>query len=423
MSAVARQLSFDFCHPAGHFDQLHEAAHGTVLLWELANGNRWHKLQPGDPRIPALLAAQLGQTDRYFTVNEFLGWRLVRLLKSLRACYVDLDNFTDLDAALDALASARMPAPSFVIMSGRGLHLYWLLTPTLAQALPVWQHVQNALVAALAPVGADTVVRDCTRVLRLAGTINSKNGAEVRGLVLTGTQWTLHELADEVLGARPKRTAKVRDLGAAKARRGERARTGSIFDRWHLVYRDLIQIAEWHHRIPVGYRDQWLFLSTVALSWFASPASLEHEIQANARKWTPGLELEAQTTMQTVIDRAVKAVAGETIIFQGEEVDPRYRFKRETLYQWMAPIIPAGLLPSLRAIIPDALRQEHKRGTDKAHEAKRDRVAEGRYKKAHASEDVRESARLMRTAGQSYRSIAAELGVSEGTIRNWCKGA
>ena len=40
-------------------------------------------------------------------------------------------------------------------------------------------------------------------MLRLAGTINGKNGEEAIGRALTGDVWTLHELADEVLGPRP----------------------------------------------------------------------------------------------------------------------------------------------------------------------------------------------------------------------------
>ena len=72
---VATQLKLDLSHSQTHFQALHNNAHGTVLLWERgAPGAPWRKLKPGDENIPALLAAQVGQPDRYISVNEFHGW-------------------------------------------------------------------------------------------------------------------------------------------------------------------------------------------------------------------------------------------------------------------------------------------------------------------------------------------------------------
>ena len=79
---------------------------------------------------------------------------------------------------------------------------------------------------------------------------------------------------------------------------------------------------------------------------------------------------------RSAIQRARRAVAGEKVLFNGQERDPRYWFKRETLHGLMKPLIDAELAPTLRAIVSDEIRREHKRET----EAKRDRVAEGRHK-------------------------------------------
>lgn len=378
MALAAKQLTLDLANSQDHFDHLHQAAHGTVLLWEQANGRRWHKLEPGDPHIPAMLAAQRGQTDRYLSPNEFHGWRLIRLLKSLRALYVDIDGFEDLSLAREALSDARMPQPTAAVWSGRGLHLYWLIEPTRAQALPVWQRCQDALVRALLPLGADPSVKDCTRVLRMVGSINSKNGAEVRGLILDPQPFGFHHLCDEILGYRePYKApalAKVRDLATARVTRGLTLPGVGIYKRWGLVYQDLLTIARWYDfgGIPEGFRDKWLFLSAVALSWFAHESTMQSELEQQAKIWTPGLSMpDIRSAIQSPLKRAGLAAQGKTVAFEGLEVDPRYRFERETLFDWLQPIIPNELEQRLRAIVGDKVRAEHKRETDAAHQAKR----------------------------------------------------
>ncbi len=381
MLANSRQLILPLSHSSEHFESLHREAHGTVIIWERgAPGSPWHKLSPGDPHIPALLKAQAGQPDRYITVNEFYGWRLVRLLKSLRTNYVDIDNpDVTVDEVLELLRDQQLPSPSVVVWSGRGLHLYWLHEPTPSQALPVWQRVQDTLCRALAPIGADHAARDCARVLRLVGSINSKVNEEVRGLVLDPQPYEFHHLCNEVLGHRqPRAKPQVRDLFTEKAKRGERIRTGSIYDRWHLVYQDLLKIAEFHFLggVPVHHRNNWLFLSAVSLSWFAHPATLADELEKQAASWAPGLsDADVKAAIQAPLARAAAAAKGVTYEWHGEAVDPRYRFKRSTLWEMMAPIVPADLASQLRAIVPDEIKAEHER----AREATRDRVAEGKY--------------------------------------------
>ena len=372
--------------PLEHFELLHRPdQHGTAVLWERQGlGKRWHKLAPDDPHIPALLRLQAGTRDGFLTVNEFRWWRQVDNLKSLRALYVDIDRSLSLDDIADALHQAKLPCPSLIVWSGRGVHLYWLHQPMPARVLPVWQRCQDVIVKALLFAGADPAAKDCARVLRLCGTINPKNGSVVQGHIYDPQPWDWHALCDELLGPRPEPRPKARvlDLATAQAARGQRLRTGSIYDWWHLVYRDLLAIADqhWFGGIPQGHRDQFLFLSSVALSWFAHADTLEAELTRRARTWTPGLNAaEVRAAIGPSIQRARRAVAGEKVLWGGQERDPRYWYKRETLHGLMEPLIDAELAPTLRAIVSDEIREQHKRETNRKHEATRDRVAEGRY--------------------------------------------
>ena len=317
--------------PLEHFELLHTPdQHGTAVLWEREGlSKRWHKLAPDDPNIPALLRAQAGTRDGFLTVNEFHWWRQVDNLKSLRSLYVDIDRLLTLEDLADALHQAKLPWPSLIVWSGRGVHLYWLHAPMPAQVLPVWQRCQDVIVKALAFAGADPAAKDCARVLRLCGTLNAKNGATVQGRVFDPVPWPFHDLCDEILGPRPepKAKAQVRDFATAKADRGQRLRIGSIYDWWHLVYRDLLAIAEkhWFGGIPNGHRDTFLFLSSVALSWFAHPTTLEAELTRRAQTWTPGLKVsQVKAGISSSLKRAQRAAAGEKVLWQGQERDPRY---------------------------------------------------------------------------------------------------
>lgn len=419
-----------------HFDLLHRDAHGTVLVWEVMRGagkrgSRWTKVRPDDPSVPAFLTGlqrRRGlEAEAYVSVNTFRGWRLVRLLHSLRAAYVDIDGVCDVYLALERLMETRMPSPSLAVQSGRGLHLYWLIQPTPPKTLPVWQRITDSLNQSLAPIGADPKARDCTRVLRLVGTVNSNNGAVVRGLILSGYRWSLHELANEVLGPRKpprgsSKSAKVRDIHAQAAKRGQKAprvASGSIYERWYRVYGDLLTIARYHGRIPEGHRDVWLFLSGVALSWFTRAEALRAEIEHAARSCTTLSDREIRAVAETIQRRAEAAADGETVVWEGRQVDPRYRFRRATLHKWLQPLIPERLYPELRAILPDRIARERKLLRERA------RYWQGRepsytgegVRKDH--EGLRAEARALRARGMSLRQIARELGVSHETVRKW----
>jgi len=427
-SAEAVQLRLPFDEPEQHYTLLHEKPYGTVLIWQPSQpaGKRWQKLRGDGDAIAEFLNALEKDRDTYLSVNQFDGWRTIKLLRSLRANFVDIDLKDGqrpeiaLALALQELAHQRLPAPSFVVYSGRGLHLYWMLCPTPPKALPVWQRIEDKLVDALTEIGADPRARDCTRVLRLVGTRNTKNGARVVGETITGYRWPLQELANQVLGPRKPKKGQIRDLAAARARQGKSAThaiRGSIYERWHKVYQDLLTLGRHYGTIPEGHRDTWLFLSAVALSWFARAEALEHEIELLARSYTTLKGSEVKKVVKTIVARAERAARGEKFEWNGQLVDPRYRFRRATLYQWLKPLIPDALLLNLHAIIPDDVATERKKAVWDARWG--DRNTGKGYRLGNAEKAAR--AREMRAQGMTYRAIATELGVPEPSVKRWCK--
>jgi hypothetical protein len=426
MAAVAYQSALDFDDPASHYQLLHHNPHGAVVVWEQRKtGNAWHKIEKDQPasEIQTLLSGLAGKQDTFFSVNEFNGWRITRLLKSLRANYVDIDlgraaDRGDLDEALDTLAVAGMPWPSLAVFSGRGLHLYWCTTHTPARVLPVWQAVQKQLIQSLSAIGADPKARDCARVLRLVGTVNSKVNSEVRGLVLDGIPWKFHGLADEVLGERSdgRKKAQVHSLFVGQIRAGIHPKA-TTFRRWHLVFQYLGKIGEHHRCVPAGHRNEFLFVTSVALSWFAAPESIEDEVVDFARLYCPDVSAdEARKAASQSVARATRAAGGSKVMFAGQERDPRYVFKRSTLWQRLGELADP-VKHRLRAIIPDELANERKSERDAA-----------RWEDHYTREGVRASneakratARLLNAQGHSIRAVAAQVGVSAMTVSRWLR--
>lgn len=384
-------------------------------------------MDPNDDLAKAL-AGHAGRKDRFMSVNEFNGWRLVKLLRSLRACYVDLDNCRTVEAALDAIDDAALPRPSYVVHSGRGVHLYWLLEAVPAKALPVWQAIQTKLIASLASVGADRAASDCTRVLRLVGTINSKSNTEVLGYVIEPGRWTLHQLADEVLGHRVRAVAPVASIERARAiRRAVQAATGP-FQLWHSRYVDLCTIADYHAfmrgRLGEGNRDKLLFLMGTALSWFTRTETLRDEINRVALTYTPTLtSTEVSTYTRPILRRALLAAEGKTVKYDGQERDARYAFKTETLREWLGDLITPAIEPQLRVLLPR--EQLDKREQDR--QKVRNRAKEGRYQQDRVtylatSQGRRTEAQRLREQGLTQKAIAAQMGVHLNTVKAWTKG-
>ena len=153
-----------------------------------------------------------GVEDCYISMNAFLSprkadtpssGRKVNNLKRLNALYVDIDCYgagMEQDEVVYILHESYfdrvIPYPTFIVNSGRGLYLVYKIDED-RNALPRWQAVENYLVAQLADLGADSKASDAARILRVPGTVNSKNGKTVSILSFENIQYTLHDIMRE----------------------------------------------------------------------------------------------------------------------------------------------------------------------------------------------------------------------------------
>ena len=413
----------EFNFPQHHFDLIMNGttcrSSSSLLLFKPSRQPKWEKINQAIGRDQ--LARFVGEPDIYLTPNSFHGWRLVRLLSNLNAFYLDFDirrkrvEPTDLmrlaAQLMDQFERLGWPTPNALIYTGRGLHVYWLIDSVPAQALPRWQSAMRHMVQM---TGADPAVTDCTRNMRVIGTVNLKTGTKVTAEVLHRKRYDFDWFCDQVF---PHTRAEIRDLSASRARNKKKAGNpnrntkGSIYERWRRVYGDLITISDhfWFGGVPEGHRNQMLFHMANALSWFTVSDALENEIIATARTYTPTLtKVEAKSYTSTVVRRAKASVKGK---------ETRYKYKRETLWREFEPLVgkELDLVEKLRAIIPDDLAQQRKKERDSS------RWKQSRIEYEEQAKTKAEQAKKLKLEGRRNAEIAEILGIHIKSVSRFLK--
>lgn len=213
---LAYQLSLD---PSWQLEQQHSDAKGCVIIAQKNHG--WHESGFSASQLQAAVASIDRNADTFASQNSFLfPARRTNNIKQLRSLYADIDCYRNALTPEQALWQLEhdffgsiLPLPNLVVMTGRGLALTWYLKPAPAEALPLWQFAEDWICKQLQHLGADPAATDAARVLRLAGTINSKNGATVQALECHNHKLDLKDWKRNWLPVKPTKTAKGKRTG------------------------------------------------------------------------------------------------------------------------------------------------------------------------------------------------------------------
>ena len=363
-------------NPLHHAEMLHEEGRGgrVTIAARVHNGD-WHERSVALEDMLTTVCGLRGYRDTYMTYNRFWGRRrLVQNLRAIDACYVDIGFYTlprdnahktaspevVTDGLFSALDTAKIPRPSLVTFTGRGLALVWCLDPIPAKALPRWTACQRELCKTLKPFGADVMALDAARLTRIAGTVNSKSGQSVRILFEHSSEDTFDfdTLADQVLPFTRDELAELRAKRAAKSAAKPRRRRGVPHHRrdagtlHQTVFDDLQKLLKnrFGKRVPSGQRNAFAFFMSCSLAWLV-PAGmpLEREIIAvgDSVGWSPA---ETLSRMSAVINRAQSAAA------DGD--DQRYRHKVSTIVERLTITEEEMRRLNLRCLISPEIRRE-----------------------------------------------------------------
>ena len=112
-------------------------------------------------------------------------------------------------------------------------------------------------------------------------------------------------------------------------------------------------------KLPPGQRDPWIFVVGCSMSFLMDPQSLEKELLALGGKVAGWSESETKSRMHSIIANAHSAANGETVQWNGQQRDTRYRLTNEKIIDWLE--ITSEEEQHLQTIVSGDRKQEIRR--------------------------------------------------------------
>ncbi|TAX58934.1 hypothetical protein ELI02_02220 [Rhizobium leguminosarum] len=397
-------------------------------------------------KAKAYLSTGAGR-DLYVSMATFKRRRVSSEVCTIESTYLDLDyHKTSLCGrcpkavaknVIHDLEEAGKPLPSFILSSGRGLLCVWLHEMLGSKVMSKWAAVQKRLGKPLARYNPDKSAADAARIFRLVGSINSKaDDSRNRVQLVWGDPANLHrykfnDLADAWL---PHTKAQLLSMADERAKRnaGKRKKRkrpdGLAMGLWSTRMEDIQNLIKHRSpdgRIEKGMQDKFLFIYTCALSHTTKPEAILPVIRAKATEWSGGTWTESSTdgAMGTAYRKAVAALAGETVEWNGEQVDIRYRFKSSTIIDWLDISEDEMGDAGLRDLCSAQIKAERSTARSKAWRIEKKGQKASREEQRHERLLIGRQANVLREQGKSYTDICSELDRSRAYISDAIKEA
>lgn len=457
MSSAAQQHPYqlDLISEPHHYHGATDAA--FIALLAKQDSGRMRQQMFRAYHLDKVLAAAPRDRDTYLSQASFLrNNRRAVSIHSLPMMFADLDPPKGRTISADEwrhkvllfCGDEGIPAPSLIVYSGRGVHLKWLLSAAVPRnTLPRWNLLQNLLGERFAPLGADPMARDASRVLRLEHTVNTKTGERCEVIWTTDggdghpVRYGFDPLFDELA------PVARRDLEAlTKGRQQDAQEREANHTRWndrpalellkggrYGLKRINYQELAWHrmedlmtlatlrakqHGGLKGERMAFLFwsLNFMGLSNAVSPSSLWQEAQALAATLAPGWSYD-RGELSTLYRKLCGYVKGETVEFNGRRVPGLYTPRNATL------IDTFRITPEEQRLLKTIISKDEARCRDaeRKRTQRREAGAVERSEYEATAQHRREVARALRAEGLKQREIAEQLGVSESAVRSYLK--
>ena len=240
-----------------YIDNVHSNSKGWITrrVIDKKGYNQWHY------KYAELKDLDMNGENIYITLNTFYKpCRRLENIKELNTLFIDLDYYKTgktKDQVLMDLEknyfNQSIPIPNYVIDSGRGMYLIWLINKVPSQALALWKAIQEYLYNQLKCFGADRQALDATRILRVPGSINSKSKTVVNILDEYKYVYDLREIQNEFLP----------ELKPYEKKKGRPSKINYIYRERSLYYgriQDIIKLCELREYDLKGHRELILFL-------------------------------------------------------------------------------------------------------------------------------------------------------------------
>ncbi|MFT5716319.1 MAG: hypothetical protein ACI9T7_000494 [Oleiphilaceae bacterium] len=423
-----------------------------------------YKLSELDEVIKSLNSANYAEYDIWISQASFNRFnRRKANLHSIAVSFVDLDYYNvphlaNLDSekvllehVFPLLLFKKIPLPSYVIDSGKGLQIKWITEQLPARALPRWDRLQTELCNVLKDLGADSNAKDASRVLRLQNTINQKTGNVVK-VIWSDTdknclpvRFEFGMLCDRVLPYTQERLAELRKQAQDNKRLFKSVTQSSSADiinmlrhpgahtlenlNWNRLHdlKKLISLRS--DDMGDGLREPTAFYlcNFYALRYAQSGLSdslIWHEFYQLCKTAAPHWDnKKSQAKVSNVYDLMKKQAAGSMKIWNGKDVPMLYVPSNETMINMFS--ITDNEQGQLKTIIDRTEKQRrnteyqsnkrHKSGTQERTE----------YANSVKSESDKRMQEVITKTSQGFKQaeIAVQMGISLNAVKSLKKRA
>ena len=319
MGEALKKIEYEEEH-SEYINMVHHNSKGWITKAEINSGSysQWHY------KFSELLQQDFDKENTYISLNTFYTtYRRIECLKELKAHFIDLDIYktklTKTQILMDLEANyfnKSIPRPNYIIDSGRGLYLIWLINAVPSKGLPLWKAVEEYLYRVLKHFGADRQALDPTRVLRVPGSINSKSNSVVTVIDQYNYMYDLREIQKEYLP----------ELGEKKEKKKGRPKKTVFIHRERSLYyariKDIIKLCELREYDLRGHREVILFLYRYYLCYF---------LEDTEKALADTLELNSEFISPLRVNEVTRATRSAERVYKDKNKE--YKYKNETLIE------------------------------------------------------------------------------------------
>lgn len=372
-----------------------------------------------------------GQEDIFITPNTmYIPKRQVKNIRQLRALFQDIDcEKIGLEKAETVYLiwilyyDDKIPKPSLVVDSGRGLHVYWIIENAPYGALQTWQELQDYLYYQLKHLGADKKAIDGARVLRLPDTINKRSKTHCTVLHSEDIVYSMYDLREKYLNYKEK----SKQLKIQETKNTDRKVIHNRFFNSYSLHmtraEDLETLCKLRNYDVKGHRNMIIHCYAYWKGiYIRDEFDLENDvIELNNSFKEPLKDSEIRTIVRSVgkaIDKFIEYEQGlrngeDKRVTKGMRDKGGYWYKNETLIERLE--ITEKEQKHLKTII--GINEKYKRNNER----RTPRNENGLTKKEQELKDLQMQVLELKEQGLSLRSISKELNISLGKVQRLIK--
>ncbi|MBW9159490.1 DNA-binding response regulator [Clostridium tagluense] len=439
-------------------DLLHRNDDGYITI-AIKKGSLWKQHHYKVDELKENIGKVVGITDAniYLSPNSFYKpMRRIENIRKLNSLFIDLDYYTmeeckglSAEQILWLLEKdyfkKSVPPPSFIVISGQGMVIYWLIEPLPYMALPLWNATQKFFLEKLKEIGADAKSIDAARVSRLSGTINQKNGQATEILVFNEDRYVLRDIQELYL---PELNDYVKNPNVKKpGRKSKVLKLYNLYSLHHARLMDLVELQTFRKGycrdaqgslVEKGQRELMCFLYRYLACCFTSDLNkaLEDTLEFNkgficplpeneVRSQTSQAEKAYKEWLENVFDNKEKEDLEQLKIAIKDDEKTK---ENRSGYKYKGYNYKNTTLIGLLKIIEEEMRllktiintKEIKRRNNQNHKVKR-RDEDGLTSRGKAKSEKVKAIKELKLKGLTCREIAVQIKVNLSTVSRYLK--